>query len=105
MGNGPEIAVAYLACFYMGAAAAPLGLRLKQIELEDIVSRLQPKAYIGDGHRLEPLALYLERNVAVRRRFVVGETTLISTASWTSLAEHEPLLGLYPESRPLKSSR
>jgi long-chain acyl-CoA synthetase len=91
MGNGPAIAIAYLACFQLGAIAAPLNLRFKQFELEDIVSRLQPKAYIGDAHRLEPLASYLERNVAPSRRFVVGETNLVQAVPWASLLEHEPL--------------
>lgn len=45
--NGPEIAVAYLACFRVGAIAAPLNLRIKQAELEDVLQRLRPRLYLG----------------------------------------------------------
>jgi long-chain acyl-CoA synthetase len=92
MGNGPAIAIAYLACFQLGAVAAPINLRFKQFELEDIFSRLQPKAYIGDAHRLEPLGAYLDKNVAPSRRFVVGETNFVQAAPRASLLDHEPLV-------------
>jgi long-chain acyl-CoA synthetase len=87
-----NLAIAYLACFQLGAVAAPINLRFKQFELEDIFSRLQPKAYIGDAHRLEPLGAYLDRNVAPSRRFIVGETNFAQGAPWASLVDHEPLV-------------
>lgn len=35
-GNGPEIALAYLACFQLGAIAVPLNLRFKTTDPEDV---------------------------------------------------------------------
>ena len=49
LNNGPEIAIAYLACFRVGAVAAPLNTRFKQAELTDALGRLQPRAYLGQS--------------------------------------------------------
>jgi hypothetical protein len=42
MADLPEFVVAYLACFQVGAIAAPLNIRLKNAELEPLLQRLSP---------------------------------------------------------------
>src|SRR6516165_8562524 len=49
MANLPELVVAYLACFKVGAIAAPLNIRLKKTELELLLQRLRPSLYIGQA--------------------------------------------------------
>ena len=49
MANLPEFVVAYLACFQVGAVAAPLNIRLKNAELEPLLQRLRPSLYIGQA--------------------------------------------------------
>ena len=48
--NGPEIAIAYHACFRIGAIAAPLNTRLKSAELDSLLRRLRPALYIGQAN-------------------------------------------------------
>ena len=48
--NGPELAVAYHACFRIGAIAAPLNTRLKSAELDPLLRRLRPALYIGQAN-------------------------------------------------------
>ena len=47
MMNVPELAVAYYACFHLGAIAAPLNIRLKAAEVRPLLGRLQPVVYLG----------------------------------------------------------
>ena len=42
MANLPELIVAYLACFKVGAIVAPLNIRLKAAELAPLLERLRP---------------------------------------------------------------
>src|SRR5579875_265974 len=45
--NGAEAALLYLACFRLGATAAPLNTRLGSSELADLVARTGPTLYVG----------------------------------------------------------
>jgi uncharacterized membrane protein YfcA len=49
MANLPEMAIAYFACFQVGAIACPLNDRLKAAELQPLLQRLQPVLYIGQS--------------------------------------------------------
>ncbi|MFM0075915.1 class I adenylate-forming enzyme family protein [Paraburkholderia sediminicola] len=90
LGNSPEFAIAYIACFQLGAIAAPLNLRFKQPELEDIMARLAPHAYIGEADRVGPMATALNNSVDVQRRFVLGEQSAVRAMTWESLVETVP---------------
>src|SRR3979411_1299622 len=50
MPNRPEFVVAVYACFHIGAAAVPLNIRLKTVELKPLLERLRPAVYIGDAN-------------------------------------------------------
>jgi long-chain acyl-CoA synthetase len=89
--NGPEIALAYLACFQLGAIAAPLNLRFKTAELEDMLRRLRPAAYIGhaDLYRLvSPIGIETLGSAA---RYVVGEPEDGLARRWTLLHRHQTM--------------
>lgn len=84
--TGPEIALAYLACFRLGAIAAPLNLRLKTPELEDMLRRLKPSLYIGDAVHyplIKPIGTDVLR---ADSRFVIGDPPDAIARRWTSLA-------------------
>jgi acyl-CoA synthetase (AMP-forming)/AMP-acid ligase II len=49
MANVPELAVAFCACFEIGAIAALLNTRLKSAELRPLLQRLRPALYIGQA--------------------------------------------------------
>ncbi|HZZ13921.1 MAG TPA: class I adenylate-forming enzyme family protein [Paraburkholderia sp.] len=87
LGNSPELAVAYIACFRLGAIAAPLNLRFKQPELEDIMARVAPHAYIGEAGRVAAIGAALNNSVDVQRRFVLGEQSSVRAMTWESLAD------------------
>lgn len=46
--NRPEMIIAYLACFRLGAIAAPLRTAFKFAELAPLLQRLKPALYIGE---------------------------------------------------------
>lgn len=71
MANLPEFVVAYLACFQVGAVAAPLNIRLKKPELEPLLQRLRPSLYIGQAALYSQIASVDESILAANRRFVV----------------------------------
>jgi acyl-coenzyme A synthetase/AMP-(fatty) acid ligase len=50
--NLPELAVAYSACFRLGAIASPVNTRLKTAELRPLLQRLKPAVYLGQGAAL-----------------------------------------------------
>ncbi|HZZ12343.1 MAG TPA: class I adenylate-forming enzyme family protein, partial [Paraburkholderia sp.] len=101
LGNSPEFAIAYLACFQLGVIAAPLNLRFKQPELEDIMARLAPHAYIGDADRVGPMAAALTNSVDVERRFVLGGQSAVLAMTWESLVETVPRASSGAESAAL----
>jgi acyl-CoA synthetase (AMP-forming)/AMP-acid ligase II len=71
MANLPELVVAYLACFKVGAIAAPLNIRLKKTELELLLQRLRPSLYIGQAALYDQIACVDTSILAADRRFVV----------------------------------
>src|SRR5260370_40975866 len=71
MANLPELVVAYLACFKVGAIAAPLNIRLKTAELEPLLERLRPSLYVGQAPLYNQLAAVDSSILAANRRFVV----------------------------------
>ncbi len=54
--NSPELAIAFYACFQVGAVAAPLNLRFKSLELKDALGRIEPKLYIGNPELYDLIA-------------------------------------------------
>jgi long-chain acyl-CoA synthetase len=71
MANLPELVVAYLACFEVGAIAAPLNIRLKTAELEPLLERLRPSLYVGQAALYNQIASVDSSILAANRRFVV----------------------------------
>ncbi len=47
MANGPELAIAYYACFRIGAIAAPINNRFKAAELRPLLRRLSQSSILG----------------------------------------------------------
>ena len=58
--NGPELAIAYHACFRIGAIAAPLNTRLKSAELDPL------RSFILPGGSPKAAALHVARTVCRR---------------------------------------
>jgi len=71
MANLPEFIVAYLACFQVGAIAAPLNIRLKSAELEPLLQRLRPSLYIGQAALYDRIVSVDASTLGANRRFVV----------------------------------
>jgi long-chain acyl-CoA synthetase len=71
MANIPELVVAYLACFKVGAIAAPLNIRLKTAELEPLLRRLRPSLYAGQATLYNQIASVDSSILPTNRRFVV----------------------------------
>jgi long-chain acyl-CoA synthetase len=88
MFNIAELAVAYFACFRLGAIAAPLNTHCKTPELRAVLKRLQPAVYIGQPS-LFPLVEGIETEVLpMGARYVVGATEgPFRARSWASLLE------------------
>src|SRR5258708_10275768 len=74
MMNGPEMIVAYYACFMLGAIAAPLRTAFKFAELAPILQRLKPALYIGDMDLYENVAPVDASILAWDKRFIVNGT-------------------------------
>src|SRR6267154_1476277 len=74
MMNGPEMIVAYYACFKLGAIAAPLRTAFKFAELAPILQRLKPALYIGDMDLYENVAPVDTSILAWDKRFIVNGT-------------------------------
>ena len=84
--TGPEIVLCYLACFRLGAIAAPLNLRIKTPELEDMLRRLKPSLYIGDAAHY-PLVKPIGTDVLpTDARFVIGDPVDATARPWSSLS-------------------
>ncbi len=86
MFNVAELAIAYFACFRLGAIAAPLNTRYKTPELRAALHRLRPAVYIGQLS-LYPLIVPIETGIlAADARYVVGDDSLLGQPrSWESL--------------------
>ncbi|ANN79063.1 class I adenylate-forming enzyme family protein [Bordetella flabilis] len=87
LGNGPEILISYLACFRIGAIAAPMNLRYKTLELEAQLMRLRPAAYIGDATHYRLVKDFPHATLDRAMRFVVGEVQDDLAHPWEALKD------------------
>ncbi len=97
--NGPEIAIAYFACFRIGAIATPLNLRFKTAELEDMLRRILPSIYIGHAELYRLVAPIETRVLGAASRYVVGEPEDGMAQSWTRL-HRDPAETVFEEPDP-----
>ncbi|HEY2048931.1 MAG TPA: class I adenylate-forming enzyme family protein [Caulobacteraceae bacterium] len=72
MANRPEMAIAYYACFRIGAIAAPMNLRFKFAELRQIFQRLRPALYIGEASLYSQVEPIESEVLNLDARFVAG---------------------------------
>jgi acyl-CoA synthetase (AMP-forming)/AMP-acid ligase II len=86
MANRPELAIAYYACFRVGAIAVPLNARFKTAELRPLLTRLRPSLYLGEA-ALYPQVAPIEADIlASHARFVLGAATAEGGAqTWENL--------------------
>jgi long-chain acyl-CoA synthetase len=70
--NTPAAVLAYLACLRVGAVAVPLNARLAPGEIEDLVERTRPVAYLGESALYSRFAPVSEHLVPQHARFVTG---------------------------------
>jgi long-chain acyl-CoA synthetase len=86
MANLPELAVAYYACFRIGAIACPLNIRFKTAELELLLQQLRPALYLGQAQLYPEIAPIPSDLLAANARFIVGGTNENSGAQpWRDL--------------------
>ena len=86
MANLPELAVAYYACFRIGAIACPLNIRLKTAELHPLLEQLRPVLYLGQAQLYPQIAPIHPNIVALDARFIVGGASENREAqSWSDL--------------------
>ena len=71
--NGAEAALLYLACFRLGATAAPLNTRLGSSELDGLVARTRPALYVGEPGLYDAFAPVDEARMPLEARFLTGE--------------------------------
>ena len=83
--NGPEAAIAYYACFRLGAVAVPMNLRHTSVELESTIRRVRPVLYLGHAEFYVGVARIDHSILAKVARFVVGDTDDTEARSWTAL--------------------
>ena len=84
--NGAEAALLYLACFRLGATAAPLNTRLTSSELADLTTRTRPALYVGAPDLYDAFAPVDDALVPARARFLIGEPGRgPAVGSWRSL--------------------
>jgi long-chain acyl-CoA synthetase len=88
MANLAELAVAYYACFRIGAIAAPLNTRFKTAELRPLLRRLQPSVYLGQAQLYSQVAPIEPGILASDARYVVGGIVEDEPAQpWENLLE------------------
>jgi long-chain acyl-CoA synthetase len=87
MFNLPELAVAYYACFRLGAIATPLNTRFKTAELRPLLQRLRPALYLGQAQLYPRVAAIEPAILAADARFVFGEVEDDRAQLWGSLFE------------------
>jgi long-chain acyl-CoA synthetase len=88
MDNVPEMAIAYYACFLIGAIASPLNLRFKTAELRQILQRLQPALYLGEELHYSKIEAIEPEILAPEVRFITGPTAEYRAARpWAKLIE------------------
>src|SRR5262249_29389652 len=72
MPNQIELAIAFFACWRIGALAAPLNTRFRASEIEVMLERLKPALYIGDASFYARIASLSAEVLPLGARFVVG---------------------------------
>jgi long-chain acyl-CoA synthetase len=72
MANLPELAVAYYACFRIGAIACPLNIRFKTAELQPLLHQLRPALYLGQALLYPEIAPVPPDILASNARFIIG---------------------------------
>jgi len=86
MANLPELAVAYYACFRIGAIACPLNIRFKTAELQPLLHQLRPALYLGQAQLYPQIAPVQPDILASNARFTVGGASERSGAQpWDDL--------------------
>ena len=86
MANLPELAVAYYACFSIGAIACPLNIRFKTAELLPLLDQLRPALYLGQAELYPQIAPAQSAILASNARFIVGAASEQSGAQpWDNL--------------------
>jgi acyl-CoA synthetase (AMP-forming)/AMP-acid ligase II len=86
MANLPELAVAYYACFRIGALACSLNIRFKTAELEPLLRQLRPALYLGQAQLYPEIAPAQPDILALNARFIVGGASEKSGARpWADL--------------------
>ena len=86
MANRPEMAIAYYACFRIGAIATPMNLRYKTAELRQIFQRLQPSLYIGEAQLYSQVEPIEPEILALDARFIIDPPTgFDGVRSWSQL--------------------
>lgn len=89
MANLPELAIAYYACFSLGAIAAPLNIRFKAAELHRALQHLQPSLYIGQASLYGEVAAIAQSVIPSRARYIVrGAVGDPDVQYWTDLLQH-----------------
>ncbi|WP_024519294.1 class I adenylate-forming enzyme family protein [Bradyrhizobium sp. Tv2a-2] len=88
MMNRPEMLVAYYACFWLGAIAAPFRTAFKFAELLPMLQRLQPALYIGET-LLYPNVAAVDTTLLPReKRIVLDENGgTYGVRSWEALKQ------------------
>jgi acyl-CoA synthetase (AMP-forming)/AMP-acid ligase II len=72
MANLPELAVAYYACFRIGAIPCPLNVMFKTAELQPLLEQLRPALYLGQAELYPRIAPVPPDILASDARFAVG---------------------------------
>jgi long-chain acyl-CoA synthetase len=86
MANLPELAVAFYACFRIGAIACPLNIRYKTAELLPLLDQLRPALYLGQAELYPQIASVQPDILASNARFIVGDAGEQSGAQpWDNL--------------------
>jgi acyl-CoA synthetase (AMP-forming)/AMP-acid ligase II len=86
MTNLPELAVAYYACFRIGAIACPLSISFKTAELQPLLHQLRPALYLGQAQPFTQIAPAQLGLFASNACFVVGAASETSGAQpWADL--------------------
>src|SRR5712664_621374 len=86
MANLPELAVAYYACFRIGAIACPLNIRFKTAELLPLLHELRPALYLGQAQLYPEVSPARPDILASNARFIVGSASEKSGARpWQDL--------------------
>lgn len=89
MENLPELAIAYYACFFLGAIAAPLNIRFKAAELHRAFERLRPSLYIGQASLYGEVVAIAHSILPAKARYVVrGGVGDPDVQYWAELLRH-----------------